>query len=288
MGVPAVSAIRALRILEYFERVRGPLSLKMIATHLDIPSSSAAALLKSLADLDYLSYDVETRTYLPTLRLAALGDWVPERILDDGALSLARRLNERTRETIAVTSLNDLYLDYIDFKVGHNNEGEYPAHVNLHFPRGVVAATCPFGWCLFRDYKTQRLERIYHRSRVKKLFRAADFGWTNFVARVEAARQSKYLLAVGWPYPNSALLVTLLPVLPFGRYVALGIGAALDRMRRNMPSLLDIVDGEMAKLPALLDGKVSNADNAIHRVVEVDPISGEVRLPGSDWDRTAT
>lgn len=288
MGVPAVSAIRALRILEYFERVRGPLSLKMIATHLDIPSSSTAALLKSLADLDYLSYDVETRTYLPTLRLAALGDWVPERILDDGVLSLARRLNEKTCETIAVTSLNDLYLDYIDFKMGHNNEGEYPAQVNLHYPRGVVAATCPFGWCLFRDYKAQPLERIYHRSRIKKLFRAEDFRWATFLERIEAARHSRYLVAMGWPYPSSAVLVTLLPVLPFGRRVALGIGAALDRMRRSLPNLLDLIDAEIAKLPALLDGKARNLDGAIHRVVEVDPISGEVRLPESDWDRTAT
>lgn len=288
MGVPAVSAIRALRILEYFERVRGPLSLKMIATHLDIPSSSTAALLKSLADLDYLSYDVETRTYLPTLRLAALGDWVPERILDDGVLSLARRLNERTRETIAVTSLNDLYLDYIDFKVGHNNEGEYPAHVDLHFPRGVVAATCPFGWCLFRDYKTQRLERIYHRSRIKKLFRADDFPWTAFADRVEAARHSKYLVAMGWPYPTSAVLVTLLPVLPFGRHVALGIGASRDRMRQGLLNLLDLLDGEVAKLPALLGSEAGTADGEIHRVTEVEPISGPVRLPASDWDPATT
>lgn len=285
MGVAAVSAIRAIRILEYFEQVRGPLSLKTIATQLDIPSSSTAALLKSLADLDYLSYDAETRTYLPTLRLAALGDWVPERILEDGVLSLARRLNEQTRETIVVTSLNDLYLDYIDFKVGHNNEGEYPAHINLHFPRGVVAATCPFGWCLLRDYKTPRLERIYHRSRIKKLFRADDFCWTAFLERVEAARQSKYLVAAGWPYPNSAVLVTLLPVLPFGRHVALGIGAALDRMRRSLPNLLDLIDAEMAKLPALRDGKARSTDGTTQRVVAVDRISGEVRLPGSDWEQ---
>ena len=283
MGVAALSAVRAIRILEYFERVRGPLSLKMIATHLDIPSSSTAALLKSLADLDYLSYDSETRTYLPTLRLAALGDWVPERILDDGVLSLARRVNEKTRETITVTSLNDLYLDYIDFKMGHNNEGDYPSQVNLRFPRGVVAATCPLGWCLLRDYKTPRLERIYQRSRIKKLFRADEFQWRTFVDRVEAARQSKYLVAMGWPYPNSAILVTLLPVLPFGRCVALGIGAALDRMRCGLPNLLDLIDAEMAKLPAMHDGKAGAAP--MRRVVEVGPISGEVSLPESDWDR---
>ena len=285
MGVAALSAIRAIRVLEYFERVRGPLSLKKIASHLEIPSSSAASLLKSLAELDYLSYDVETRTYLPTLRLAELGNWVPDRVLDDGVLALAHRLNERTRETIAITSLNDLYLDYIDFKMGRNNAVDYPAQVNIRFPRGVIAATCPFGWCLLGEYKTQQLERVYHRSRIKKLFSLEQFSWNCFADRVESARGSTYLLASGWPYPSSATLVTLLPVFPFGRHVALGVGGSLERMRACLDNLLRIIDEEVARLPVTADQRGRPAPKERQRVAEVEPIGGEITLPESDWDR---
>lgn len=206
MGVAALSALRALLVLEYFEKVRSPLTLKAISEHLDLPSSSAAALLKGLASLDYLSYDTEARTYLPTLRLASLGEWVPKRIMDDGVLDFVSRLRDRTTETIVLTTLNDLYMDCIDFQVGSLYRNTYALEQNLRYPRGTVAITCPMGWYLFRHLKCARLERIYYRSAAKRLFDTTALSLDMFLQHVANARDSKYIVATNWPYPDTAVL----------------------------------------------------------------------------------
>ncbi len=250
------------------------MSLKTIATHLELPSSSTAALLKCLSDLDYLSYDVETRTYLPTLKLAALGDWVPKRIMADGVSDLVGRLRERTQETIVVTALNDLYVEYIDFKVSHQYAGTYCIDENLRFPSGAVVVTCPMAWYLLKQYTVARLERIYHRSKAKRLFDARALTWKMFLNRLESARQSKYIVATRWPYQSSAVLVTTVPVLPFGRHVALGVGASIERMRTDLPALLDLIDSELAQLPTIDDTLVTAGKETQRRVMEIDALPG--------------
>lgn len=270
MGVPALAALRALHILEYFEKVRSPLTLKAITTHLDLPSSSTAALLKALASLDYLSYDVETRTYLPTLRLASLGDWVPNRIMEDGVLDLVGRLRERLPETIVITTLNDLFIDFIDFNISRRYAEIFSIDETIKYPRGGVAVTCPMGWCLLKDYKISRLERIYYRSLAKRLFDKATFTWEMFLNRVESARQSKYIVATDWPYRSTAVVTTTVPVLPFGRHVALGVGAPLDRMKANLPALLDLLDAELGQFTPLGATRSPVDGNIRHRVTEID------------------
>lgn len=273
MGIAALSAIRALLILEYFEKVRSPLSLKAITTQLDLPSSSTAALLKSLADMDYLTYDLETRTYLPTLRLASLGGWVPKRIMEDGVLDLVGRLRERTQETIVIATLNDLYVEAMDFKISHRYSSIYPVDEDLGYPRGVAAVTCPMAWHMIKDYKISRLERIYYRSKAKHFFDEHAFTWEIFSDRIGIARQSKYILAMCWPYPSSAVLTTSVPVLPFGRRVALGVGASIERMQEILPALLDLVDGELARLPNTGKGFTGGGEIR-QRVAEVDVSPG--------------
>ena len=73
---PVKSAARVLEIFEYFGDERRALSLKDIVARLAYPQSSTTNLLKSLTTLGYLNYDRATRTYLPTFRVARLGQWL--------------------------------------------------------------------------------------------------------------------------------------------------------------------------------------------------------------------
>src|SRR6201995_998841 len=68
------SARRVFDILELFRERQCPLRLKDVVDALGMPTSSAAALLKTMAQMNYLSFESASRAYLPTLRLSQLGD----------------------------------------------------------------------------------------------------------------------------------------------------------------------------------------------------------------------
>lgn len=77
---------RIFEVLEYFEEVKRPISLKEVATKCDYPTFSAVALLKSMAMLGYLFYDGYNRTYMPTMRIARMGRWLDTGLFGDSTI----------------------------------------------------------------------------------------------------------------------------------------------------------------------------------------------------------
>ena len=77
-------------MFEYFQLRQTPLTLSDICSALDYPASSASALLKSLVSLGYLDYNKAERNYLPTMKIADLGGWVQNVVLDGTRFRLAR------------------------------------------------------------------------------------------------------------------------------------------------------------------------------------------------------
>src|SRR5581483_9287343 len=108
------SARRVFEVLEEFDRLRRPLTLKEISDGLAYPTSSAQALLKSLVVLGYLEYDRPSRTYLPTMRIAAVGRWVAEDLFGEGeVLPVMRALRDETGETVMLGVRSDLFAHYV-------------------------------------------------------------------------------------------------------------------------------------------------------------------------------
>src|SRR5688500_1609065 len=85
------SAARTIAVLEHFSATRRPHALKHICKALGYPQSSASVLLKTLTTLGYLNYNRRRRVYFPTLRVAALGDWVAGELLGHDNLGEAIR-----------------------------------------------------------------------------------------------------------------------------------------------------------------------------------------------------
>src|SRR5450432_1825902 len=109
------SARRVFEILELFRRRRRPLRLTDIARSLDMPTSSAAALLKTMAQLNYLSFESTSRVYLPTLRLSQLGSWVTAENYESGPIQESvRRIGRKVGETILLGTVTDIYVEIVD------------------------------------------------------------------------------------------------------------------------------------------------------------------------------
>ena len=78
------SAARVIQIFEFFDTVRRECPVAEVADHYGWPHSSTSVLMRSLVTLGYLHYDSRRRTYLPSMRVAPLGDWVHSAMLVGG------------------------------------------------------------------------------------------------------------------------------------------------------------------------------------------------------------
>ncbi|HEY7845790.1 MAG TPA: helix-turn-helix domain-containing protein, partial [Bradyrhizobium sp.] len=109
------SARRVFDILELFRERQSPLRLKDVVDALGMPTSSAAALLKTMAQMNYLSFESNSRAYLPTPKLSQLGDWVTPASFEGGPIQEAvRRIGRKLGETILLGTITDIYVEIVE------------------------------------------------------------------------------------------------------------------------------------------------------------------------------
>src|SRR5258705_7101655 len=84
---------RTLELFELFAKLRRPANVTEIYKSLGFPQSTTSKLLKTYTQLGYLRYDPTTRTFVPTLRAALLGEWLHDRWFNEESfLSTMNRL----------------------------------------------------------------------------------------------------------------------------------------------------------------------------------------------------
>lgn len=115
-SMPALvkSAARVLQIFDFFDEVQREAKVHEIAQRLKFPQSSTSVLLKCLVQLGYLDYEPESRTFLPSPRVALLGTWIEDGPVRDGGLvRMMEHLSEKTGETVILAARNGIYAHYI-------------------------------------------------------------------------------------------------------------------------------------------------------------------------------
>src|ERR1700741_1572647 len=98
-GDKSRAAGRAMDILDLFFDVQQELTLTEIATRLDIPKSSAHAILQTMRARGYLVWDAVGKSYSPGLRIVALAQASPvmrtvQRLAQPHLEHLSETLNE--------------------------------------------------------------------------------------------------------------------------------------------------------------------------------------------------
>ena len=125
------SAGRVLQIFDFFDELRRPAKVHEIAERLKFPQSSTSVLLKSLIELGFMNYDADTRTFLPSPRIALLGCWLGGGPLRDGrVLRMMEELASRTGETIVLATRNGLYAQDVRVVQGRGTDA-------LRVPQGL-------------------------------------------------------------------------------------------------------------------------------------------------------
>lgn len=220
------SARRAFEVFEYFDRERRPLGLKDIADRLGYPPSSGSVLLKSLVTLGYLDYDQSSRTYFPTMRIAALGSWVHDTLFGEGDITrLMEHLHRVTDETIILGTRSDLHAQYV-----HVINSGQPLHFAVKPGTLRPLASSGMGWLFLSTLQPAEIDRLRRRINAEEKSKLAQDDLLKHVAEV---RTRAYAFSKGAVSEGVGIIAMLLPKGPFGRRFAIGAGGPVARLERK-------------------------------------------------------
>ncbi|MGH6964937.1 MAG: IclR family transcriptional regulator [Phenylobacterium sp.] len=238
------SAKRAFEILEAFSRHRRPLALKELLDELDYPASSGSALMKSLVALGYLDYDGERRTYFPTMRIAALGSWVPGTLFGDGPLLGALEdLHRETGETVILAVQSDLHAQYVHVIPS-------PEPLQLRVPPGTrrPLAQSGLGLVLLSAKRDPEIERL--RRRINAAGEGPALSRDEMMARVNAVRARGYAFSRNAISQGVGIIGAALPNGPFGRVFAVGAAGQVERLERKEDEIVAALKTMLWRLAA--------------------------------------
>ncbi|HWA31028.1 MAG TPA: helix-turn-helix domain-containing protein [Rhizomicrobium sp.] len=244
MGDSAIkSARRVFEIFEYFDRERRPLSLKEIAGHLGYPASSGSVLLKSIVAQGYLGYDLKTRTYFPTMRIAALGHWVHDSLFGEGAvMRLMENLHRATGETVILAVESGLYAQYI-----HLIHSQEPLHFAVPPGTRRPLAKSGMGWLFLSTHTPDEIDRLRRRINASE-HPKPKLAQDELLKRVNAVRARGYAFSKGSVSEGAGIIAMLLPGGPFGRRFAVGLGGPVRRLERKERMIVAQMRAEITRL----------------------------------------
>jgi IclR family KDG regulon transcriptional repressor len=222
------TARRVFEILEYFDRERRPLALKEIAARLRYPTSSGSVLLRSMVALGYLEYDQASRTYFPTMRLAALAAWVAPALFGEGDIELLMEyLNRAIGEVVILAAQSGLHAQYVHI---------VPSHQPLQFAIAPGTrrplARSGMGWLLLSAHGNAQIEKLRRRINADSA-QKSKVSAEELMKQVSAVRATGYAFSKGAVSPGTGLIAMLLPKTSSGRTYAVGVGGPVQRLQRK-------------------------------------------------------
>ena len=225
------SAIRSIRrgfqIFELFDIRREPLSASDIARALNAPLSSILDVLRSISALGYITYDSRARVYFPSLRTALLGSWIQTSLFGDENLeSMLREIGEVTRETVVISAINDLDMQYLWVIPGAQAIG-----LTIEQGRLVSIFDTAIGQALMARWTDEEIGSFikrYQRRRAKDRKLLPQ----QVLAQVEDVRRRGYACAYDSGL-DSVGAIALSIALSKDRNLVIGVGGPSDRVREN-------------------------------------------------------
>lgn len=224
------SARRVLEIMEFFDRERRPLGLKTICAELGYPPSSGTAILKSLVALGYLEYDRKTQTYLPTMRIAVMGRWVPEQLFDQiKLLPLMEELRQRSEETVIVGTQSDIRVQYV-----HVLRSYHPLSYAVEPGSLRPLGRSGVGLVLLSAKSDAEIETLIYRSNYAEPVRSRRVELTDVMRAIEAIRREGYFFSRNRYTEGVGVIAMLLPAAPFNRTFCVALGGPVQRLESHL------------------------------------------------------
>jgi len=242
---PIKSAMRTLALLEYFRRTRASASVTEISAALGIPQSSTSVLLKSLVSLNYVEYDPGTRSFLPSYRVALLGDWIQRaRFGDERITDIMEQLQVDTGETVMLGQQTGAGLQYV-----HVVETTYRIQFMVHVGEVRPISRTGLGQILLSRKSNSEIRAIVRRNNADESHVPEYFRETALVQEMEAIRQRGYSETKGRTTPGANTIGMLVRSSGKQSLLAIGIGGPIDRMDSKRQQIIDALRHRLGKTP---------------------------------------
>lgn len=227
------TAGRIFEVLELFDQIRRPASLKEIAKTFAYPVSSASVLLKSLVMLGYLDYDCSSRTYMPTMRCNSLGYWVPSALFGDNqVLDVMERLSDITSQPVSIATQSDVFAQYVHILV--------PASFSkLELKAGTVRSLVKsgLGWVLLSPKSDAAIDKIVRRINYGK-DECKRIELADVMIEVQKVRKQGYVFSKHTVQQGNGVIGMMTPFQKYGRAIALGVGGTVAQLERKREMIL--------------------------------------------------
>lgn len=248
------SAARTFEILEYFSKRRAALRLKDFVEQLGYPSSSLAALLKSMTTQGFLTFDVKTRSYMPSPRLAGLLSWVPvKRFEQDIVLNAMHSIQRKTHELVVLGIERGIHLEYIE--TIRSSEG-----MQLYITPGTtrLLVQSVMGWHLLGCSPDNHVEEVYRATVAMGELEEREFSLKQLLAGVRQHRELPISFARARDFIRPAahwgggMISTLVPVPHGHRKLAIGVGGLADRLDQKLDMISECLRAEIRQISRLI------------------------------------
>lgn len=237
------SAQRVLQIFEYFDEICRPASTSEIARSLGYPLSSAAALLRSLAALSYLSYDRDTRKYAPTVRIALLGDWVNDALNPaDGLKDLMTALNRQTGLSVLLGIRNRIYVQYL-----HALQGSTPIRYHVPSANRRLLTQSTMGRMILSALPDSEVDLIVRHCNATRREGDDVLSQRKLKALLRAYGEQKHAYSRDFPTRGASLITTLLPTPESAPLLTIAIAGPNEYIDRRQEPLLRIMNDLIAR-----------------------------------------
>ncbi len=240
---PIKSSARTLEVLELFQEQRRPLRLTYIFEKLGYPQSSTTTLLKSMVVLGYLNYDRASRTYFPTPRVAALGDWVNHHLFGAGNIDhLLHSIFEQTNETVVISSQNDIFIQHLRIL-----QPSHPHKIAITEGTMRVLPHSPAGLVLMSQMPPKAVDKLCRHINAYLGGATDRIDIPQLQTQLDWIRREGYSLLAAFPFPNAAAIAMPLPAAPRGVQLTLGVGGLNSRIARKKTEILEIMRAGVAE-----------------------------------------
>ena len=204
---PVKSAGRALQVLELFDELQREARVSEIARRLAAPQSSTSVLLKSLTQLGYLDYDRDSRTYLPSPRVALLGTWLDKGPVRDGSLvRMLEDLSGRTGGTVILAARSGIVAQYVHVLQARTA-------MRFHVPPGTrrLVVWSATGTALLAEVPDAEIGALVRRTNAEAAPDQAPVPVAAVLANVAQLRRDGHFLSRGLVTPGAGSIALPLP-----------------------------------------------------------------------------
>jgi DNA-binding IclR family transcriptional regulator len=237
------TAGRVFEVLEYLREQRRPVSVREVSERLGYPRSSALVLMKSMASLGYLRYDLQRRVYTGTPRLAALGDWVMDAMFHGGRLdALVGQVARDSGETAILAIENDIYAQYVQVILGGG-----AIQFNVQTGTRRLLAMSGTGWALLAPRGDAEIERLVQKTRARLERGGYDVPLASVMKHIKATRENGYAFSRGAVNKGVGVIAMALPPSDSGERLAIAVGGTVDRLDRGREALVEMMRGCIAR-----------------------------------------